>query len=202
MAIKLEVSGEYGDKRFMTQATHYLTLSEFLSLPDTEVACELVAGQAIPKMSPKRFHAAIQTVLLNLLQAWGQERGWVYPEWAIVLKRQGENWVPVPDLTYVSYTRLAADWLLDEACPVAPELVVEIISPGQTFGEMVEKATDYLQAGVSRVWIVDARARSITVFYPDAPPRTYTKTSSMTDPLLENLQFTPQQLFQQARLPD
>ena len=52
------------------------------------------------------------------------------------------------DLTYVSYHRLAADWLEDEACPVIPELVIEIISPGQTFGDMIDKATYYLQAGI------------------------------------------------------
>ncbi|WP_277878045.1 Uma2 family endonuclease [Leptolyngbya sp. FACHB-261] len=45
--------------------------------------------------------------------------------------------------------------MADEACPIAPELVIEIISPGQTFGEMTQKATDYLSAGVLRVWIVD-----------------------------------------------
>jgi len=45
-----------------------------------------------------------------------------------------EDWVPVPDLTYVSYKRLPAIWEDDEPCPVVPELVIEIISPGQTFG--------------------------------------------------------------------
>jgi Uma2 family endonuclease len=90
----------------------------------------------------------------------------------------------------------------DEACPIPPELVIEIISPGQTFGQLAEKATDYLEAGVSRVWVVDPQARSITVFYPDAPPRTYTKTALLTDSLLEELQLTPQQVFGEAKLPN
>jgi Uma2 family endonuclease len=90
----------------------------------------------------------------------------------------------------------------DEACPIPPELVIEIISQGQTFGQLAEKATDYLEGGVSRVWVVDPQARSITVFYPDAPPRTYTKTAFLTDSLLEGLQLTPQQVFGEAKLPN
>jgi Uma2 family endonuclease len=66
----------------------------------------------------------------------------------------------------------------------------------------VKKATDYLEAGVLRVWVVDPQARSITVFYPDAPPRTYTKDALITDSLVEGLRLTPQQIFGEARLPD
>jgi Uma2 family endonuclease len=88
----------------------------------------------------------------------------------------------------------------DEACPTPCELAIEIISPGQTFGELAAKATDYLSAGVLRVWIVDTQARSITVFYPDAPPQTCTRTMSLADPILPELQLTPEQIFQKAGL--
>ncbi|HEY9632824.1 MAG TPA: Uma2 family endonuclease [Coleofasciculaceae cyanobacterium] len=50
------------------------------------------------------------------------------------------------------------------------KLAIKIISPGQTVGELITKASGYLVAGVLRVWIVDTQARSITVFYADAPP--------------------------------
>lgn len=186
----------------MPQTQHRLTLQEFLAMPESDVSYELVEGEAVPKMSPKRFHSRVSGALYLLLSQWCQDRGEVNPEWAIALKRQGEDWVPVPDLTYVSYQRLPAEVMKDEACPVPPELAIEIISPGQTFGQLAEKATDYLDAGVSRVWVVDPQARSITVFYPDAPPRTYTKTALITDSLFEGLRLTPQQIFQEARLPN
>ncbi len=102
----------------------------------------------------------------------------------------------------MSCDRLAADWIEDEACPVAPELVIEIISPGQTFGALSQKATDYLAAGVLRVWLVDCQARSVTVFYPDVPPRNYTEAFTIADSILEGLELTPQQIFQQAGLPE
>ncbi len=186
----------------MIQATKKLTVEEFLALPATDVAQELIEGQALTKISPKRFHAGVQKALLILMDVWAKNRGHLYPEWAVRLKRNSEDWIPVPDITYISCDRLAADWIEDEACPVAPALVIEIISPGQTVGGLSQKATDYLAAGVLRVWIVDGEARSVTVFYPDAPPRTYTKLSLIKDTILEGLELTPQQIFQQARLPE
>ncbi|QLE58825.1 Uma2 family endonuclease [Nostoc sp. TCL26-01] len=182
-----------------------LTLEEFLALPEGDITYEFVNGEAVPKykddeMSPKFFHSSTTGALLILLSAWAQDKGRVVTEWAIKLTRNHQDWMPIPDLTYVSHHRLAANWLQDEACPVAPELVIEIISPGQTFGEMTEKATDYLKAGVSRVWVVDTKARTITVFASSSFPITYRDQQVITDDLLPELDITPNAIFQRAGL--
>ncbi|MBE9125496.1 MULTISPECIES: Uma2 family endonuclease [unclassified Coleofasciculus] len=186
----------------MLQSKTHLTVTEFLNQPETDITYELVNGEAIPKMSPKRFHSRLTGALYTLLTQWCQEQGEVGIEWAVTLTRTEQDWVPVPDLLYISYTRLSRDRVLDEACPIPPELVIEIISPGQSFGDLAEKAVDYLQAGVLRVWVVDSHASTITVFYPDAPPQTKRGDAMLTDTLLAGLQLTPQNIFQQAGLPD
>jgi len=182
-----------------------LTLEEFLALPDGDIKYEFVNGEAVPKyqdaeMSPKFFHSTVQKSLLILLDQCFHHQGRVAIEWAIKLNRYNKDWLPIPDLTYISYHRLAADWLQDEACPVAPELVIEIISPGQTFGDMTEKAIDYLKAGVSRLWVVDTKARTITVFAPSCFPMTYRDHQVITDDLLPELEITPHAIFQRAGL--
>ncbi len=182
----------------MTQLKTQLTLEEFLTLPEGDITYELVDGEAKPKMSPKRFHSKLTLVLALLLNQWAQDLGEVGIEWAVTLKRNGRDWVLVPDLLYISYTRLNRDVVIDEACPVPPELAVEIISPDQTFTAMTEKATDYLKAGVLRVWIVDAKAKAITIFYPDTLPQTKRGSDTLADSLLEKILFTPQDIFQQA----
>ncbi|MBN3922018.1 Uma2 family endonuclease [Nostoc sp. NMS4] len=182
-----------------------LTLEEFLALPEGDITYEFVNGEAVPKykdheMSPKFFHGSTTGALFILLSIWTQAKGRVVIEWAIKLTRNQQDWMPVADLTYISYNRLPVDWLLDEACPVAPELVIEIISPGQTFGEIAEKATDYLKAGVSRVWVVDTKARTVTVFVPSSLPITYRSHQLITDDLLPELEITPHAIFQRAGL--
>jgi Uma2 family endonuclease len=180
----------------VTSSTRPLTLIEFLALPAGETSYELIHGEAIAKVSPKWLHAKSAGSLYLLLSSWGQSRGKIGIEWAVTLQRQGVDWVPVPDLLYVSSQRLDLAWQEDAPCPVPPDLAIEIISPDQTFGTMVAKASDYLAAGVLRVWIVDPRAESITVFYPDAPPRTYTGETLLVDVALPELQLTAQQVFQ------
>ncbi|MBD2496345.1 Uma2 family endonuclease [Nostoc sp. FACHB-280] len=182
-----------------------LTVEEFLALPEGDITYEFVDGEAVPKykddeMSPKFFQASTTGALLILLSEWAVTKGQVLSKWAVKLTQNQQDWIPIPDLTYISYNRLAADWLQDEACPVAPELVIEIISPGQTFGEMAEKATDYLNAGVLRVWVVDTQARTITVFVPASLPITYRHHQVITDDLLPELEISPNVIFQRVGL--
>ncbi|MBD2595312.1 Uma2 family endonuclease [Nostoc spongiaeforme FACHB-130] len=185
----------------MTQIKSQLTLQEFFALPEGDITYELVNGEAKAKMAPKRFHSRLTLALTQLLAPWAKNRGEVGIEWAVTLKRKGRDWVPVPDLLYVSYSRLNSDVIEDEPCPIPPDLAIEIISPDQTFGEMSAKATDYLEAGVLRVWVVDAKAKTITVFYPDTHPQTKTGEDSLEDSLLEGLQITPALIFHQAGIP-
>ena len=177
-----------------------LTLDQFLDLPEGDITYELIEGEAISKMPPKRFHSRLTGTLYTLLTDWSKEQGEVGIEWAITLKRNGKDWVPVPDLLYISYDKLPPERFEDEACPFPPELVIEIISPGQSFGDLSEKATDYLKAGVSRIWIVEDKAKSITIFYPDAPPQTKRGQDSLTDEVLPELEITVEQVFKQAGL--
>lgn len=180
-----------------SQVIPKLTLDEFLSLPENDESYELVDGEAIKKVSPKFFHSRLTSSFWSELSGWASGIGQVAIEWSVVLKRRGKDWVPVPDLLYVSYDRLASDWREDAPCPVLPELVIEIVSH-QTFNQLAQKATDYLSAGVDRVWVVYPPMRSITVFFGDRPPETYRGDCLLTDELFPNLAVTSEQFFVKA----
>ena len=177
-----------------------LTLEEFLALPEGDVNYELVDGQAVPKVSPKFFHSTLQLTLGSLLRTWCKGKGRVGSEWVILLKRKGEDWVSVPDLTYISYERLPKSWNRNEACPALPELVIEIISPDQTMKKFEDKAKDYFAAGVSRVWVIDPGAISIKAFFPNSSSQVYTDHIPIRDTLLPGLELTTRQIFEEAEL--
>lgn len=169
-------------------------------MPTSQERYELIEGDIVAKMAPQRFHSKTQRALLHYLEQWGESRGEVGIEWSVILQRRGKDWVPIPDLLFVSQERLPEN-LGDEPCPVPPNLAIEIISPSQTFGEMAEKVMDYLNAGVLRVWVVDPQAQSITVFAPDAMPITYRgEETQLTDIALPGLSLTPHDLFTKAGL--
>ena len=88
----------------------------------------------------------------------------------------------------------------DTACTIPAELVIEIISPDQSFSNLSEKAVDYLNAGVNRVWIIDSKVKKVTVFYPDSPPQTKSNGDNLADDIFPNLTITPQQIFTKSGL--
>lgn len=56
-------------------------------------------------------------------------------------------------------------------CPIAPDLVVEVLSPGNSDSEMRLKTASYLYAGTT-VWIVDPERKRVEVYTPGKPPFT------------------------------
>jgi Uma2 family endonuclease len=177
----------------LASTTKKLTKAEFWALADaSDRTYELIDGIAVPKMSPKYFHTRSTLALVKILDRWGDESGRTGIEWAVDLS---EDFTPVPDLIYVSFDRLPESWNENAACPVPPELAIEIISPGQTFGQMTQKAGYYLTGGVLQVWVVDPEAKSVTVFYPDRAPTTYMENSITTNDLFPGLSVEIDRLF-------
>lgn len=184
----------------MNLVANKLSLQEFLAMPESGDRYELVDGSLVPKMTPTTPHSRVQKRLLRRIDDWCTQtgNGEVNPEWAVALKRRGTDWSPVPDLTYISCERVPQNWDGEGVCPGIPLLVVEIISPGQTFGQMTQKATDYLLAGVDRVWVVDTQAQSITVFQRDNLPQTFWCDGTIEDPLLPGLTLRVSLVFGRA----
>ncbi|MFB2938979.1 Uma2 family endonuclease [Aerosakkonemataceae cyanobacterium BLCC-F154] len=175
---------------------------EEVSLPVTESKVESQEQVVtVTQMLPKLFHSRVTGTLYKTISLWGDELGEVGIKWAIKLSRNGEDWLSIPDLSFISYENLPVELLKDDICPIAPELIINIMPGEKDFRELVEDAIAYLEAGVQRVWLVDYQTRSITVFYADSRPRNYTGEMQVVDPLFDGLELTPEQVFQQAKLP-
>ncbi len=100
-----------------------------------------------------------------------------------------------PDIVWISKARL--EGALDGAghLRVAPELVVEVLSPGSTNvrRDRVLKLDLYSRQGVEEYWIVDCRLRTVEVFRRDgdelALVATLTDDDALTSPLLPGFSF-------------
>ena len=70
-----------------------------------------------------------------------------------------------PDVAFYSWNRLPNRKNPRQPIPaIVPDFVVEVLSVGNTRGEMARKRREYFQAGVRLVWMVDPRMRSVAVF--------------------------------------
>ncbi len=70
-----------------------------------------------------------------------------------------------PDVAFVARDRLPGGVFPTQVYPqITPNLVVEVLSPGNTKAEMARKRLEYFHAGVQVVWMVDCANRSVAVF--------------------------------------
>lgn len=75
------------------------------------------------------------------------------------------NVVRAPDVAFVSRNQLPQGRFPTDAFPpLAPELVVEVLGPGNTKAEMSRKRIEYFHSGTLLIWIVDCDNRSVTVY--------------------------------------
>jgi Uma2 family endonuclease len=132
-------------------------------LPDTEPETEWILGHAVQKVSPFRKHALLQLKFGAALLAWAEGRGEAGSEWRFRVAPPGEIRRPlVPDLAYVSNERLAGLEGRELELPaLAPDVVVEILSPGDRERHIEHKIGVYLSAGSQLVIIVEPRDRTV-----------------------------------------
>ncbi len=79
----------------------------------------------------------------------------------------GRELIRVPDAAFVSADRLPPIEQQEGFLRLAPDLVVEVISPSDRMSDVMAKVMMWLDAGVRLVWLADPRLRTVTIFGPD-----------------------------------
>ncbi|MFK7904330.1 MAG: Uma2 family endonuclease [Chitinophagales bacterium] len=93
-----------------------------------------------------------------------------------------------------------------QGCIGAPDLMVEILSPGNSKKEMKGKFELYEEAGVLEYWIVDPVHRSVLVYYLKngkfvgiTPP--YTDEDILTSTVFQELKIDLSEVFPEEKIP-
>jgi Uma2 family endonuclease len=134
----------------MATALH-ISLTEYLAAgyrPDREY----VDGEIRERNVGKWEHARMQWLLAHWFGAHEKEWGIVGSTEQRV--RVSGNRVRIPDLVVLT-AGPQPDVLTDP-----PLLVIEILSPDDTYSDTQERASDYSRMGVETVWIIDPKTRS------------------------------------------
>ena len=121
-----------------------------------------------------REHGVIANWLAYLLTAYNVEHhlGVVSAaETGFLLARDPDTALG-PDVAFVRTERLPQDTDESRLWPVAPDLAVEVYSPGDRAGEMATKVRAYLDAGVQLVWVVYPKRRVVVAHEPAGVERT------------------------------
>jgi Uma2 family endonuclease len=148
-----------------------LTLEEFLRLPEARPALEYIDGMVVQKVSPKTTHSVIEIELGALLLAYAKRRrlGRTYPNLRCTFGGRSL----VPDLVFFARGRIPKDKSGKRVDDVylAPDLAIEILSPGQTVRALTARALWCLEHGVRLFWLIQPRRSRVLVFQPGIAPQ-------------------------------
>lgn len=145
-----------------------LTAEELLGLYLPNKRSELVRGVLAVREPAGGRHGDLAMRLTLAIGTHVKTRGlgWVFAaETGFTLARNPDT-VRAPDVAFVRQNRLSAP-LPKGYAELAPDLVVEVLSPDDRPGKVLAKVADWLTAGTLLVWVVDPERRQARVYRAD-----------------------------------
>lgn len=147
----------------MTKPAHAgLTTEDFMLFPDDGNRHEILEGDHYMTPPPNTRHQAISVRLLLILGTFveTQRLGQIFSApTGVVLS---EHDVVQPDLLFIAAAR--ATIIREMLIEGAPDLVIEIVSPGSRRIDQVLKRRQYERCGVKEYWIVDPELETVRIY--------------------------------------
>ncbi|MBA4179326.1 MAG: hypothetical protein C0506_01945 [Anaerolinea sp.] len=149
----------------MTLAERLYSVEDLLTMEDGD-AYELDDG-VLKELTVGAESAKVAYELLRRLGNFleGKRLGQVIPDTVgLHIFPDRPRRLPRPDGGFIRDGRLPGNRLPKGFMTVAPDLVIESISPNELAGYAMQKVAEYLSAGVELVWVLYPETRSATVY--------------------------------------
>lgn len=151
-------------------ATRPITVDEFEAM-SLDGRWELIDGELV-EMSPSADEpSSIGATITGMLWSFARPRrlGRIYnAEGGFVLFPERAT-VRAPDVAFVRAERMPRGEARKHFPRLAPDLVVEVLSPSDPISELLVKVQMYQESGVQLVWVVDPDLETITIIAPNQP---------------------------------
>ncbi len=144
----------------MTIETERLTYEDYLNGPEIKQRYDIVDGMMIMASSPNLARQRILRRLSLELDRFVTHRELgeiLFAPLDVIIRREPLR-ARQPDLMFVSHERSS---ILDQVVEGAPDMVAEILSPGNTRAELADKLEDYAAIGVRECWLVSPEAGTV-----------------------------------------
>jgi Uma2 family endonuclease len=161
-----------------------LTAEEFAERPDPGFREELVRGRIVPMTMPKPRHGEICCTAVRILGNWAHDRdlGRILCNDTGVITERSPDTVRGADVAFYSYARVPKGPLPDRYLDVAPDLVIEVLSPSDRWPKVLAKVAEYLEAGTTAVIVLDDPRQTAHVYRADGATRLLAADEELTIP--------------------
>jgi len=154
----------------MVQATtRPITLDAFLAMAETKPASEYIDGAILQKPMPQGKHSVIQgdltTAINSSLKA--ERIGRAFPELRCTFGGRSI----VPDISVFSNSRIPrnSDGTVANRFLLAPDWMIEVLSPDQSQTKVTKKIAHCLRHGTQLGWLIDPDEQTIFTYSADMP---------------------------------
>lgn len=181
--------------------TRRLSWEEYLLLDKERY--EIIDGEVREMATPTLRHQNVLSELLTALRSFAKQNqaGMVYPAPYDVVIQRSPLRTRQPDLFFFSRQQLlqAPHLLSEPRTEIAPELVIEVLSPSDSVSVWRDKLHDYHQVGVREVWAVDLENEEIEVLVRESwgyrALGWFRGETPIISQVLPQLTLTPKDLF-------
>jgi len=149
-----------------TTITKPVTADELLAMTDDGYRYELVRGELHMAPPPGSEHGEITMNLAGPLHLHVKHNklGVVYAAETGFKLESHPDTVRAPDIAFVRQESIEQIGRMTGYRPGAPDLVVEVLSPGDRVSEVEEKVAQWIKAGARAVWVLSPKLKNITVY--------------------------------------
>jgi Uma2 family endonuclease len=146
--------------------TKPVTAEELLAMPDDGMSYELVKGELQMAPPPGFEHGKVTMNLAGPLFRYVKSNhlGVVLAAETGFKLESDPDTVRAPDIAFVRQELIDQTGRTEGYRAGAPDLVVEVLSPSDTFGKVEAKVSQWLEAGAHMVWVVSPKLHTITVY--------------------------------------
>jgi Uma2 family endonuclease len=143
----------------------YVTAEEYLTHPLGSGPGELVRGEIRVMTPASGGHGVIAGRIFLAIANFVDEHqlGVCFPDNTGFHLPNLVDTVRSPDAAFLCNERIPVEGIGAGWVPVAPDLVVEILSPDNSRRAVDDKMQDYRTAGVRLAWVIDPRRRGVSV---------------------------------------
>ena len=72
-----------------------------------------------------------------------------------------------PDCSFIRAGRTTSDQFVSGHCEIVPDLVVEVVSPNDSYYDIQKRVHEFLTVGCPLVWVINPNSRMATIFQKD-----------------------------------
>ena len=146
-----------------------LTAEEFMQLEDVEAPVELVRGVVsdLPFPFPRHGQVCAKIGFTLASHVENGSLGFVLSNHTCIITERNPDTVRCCDICYIIRSKVPNSSLTGYFLPAPPELIVEVRSPSDRWGDILEKVLEYLNAGVTVVCVLDQSTETGRIYRSD-----------------------------------